>query len=287
MATTQTVRPAQAAPIRQRKPRGPITWLRAHIVQLAAAGALIYMFLPVMVVLVFSFNDPVGRFNYTWNTFSPDAWTNLCGVRGHVRLAAAVVQDRGPRHDRRDDPRHAGRVRARSPPVPRARADQPADLPADGHARGRPGFVAAHPVPEPDGDPAGLLDHPHRPHHVLHQLRRGHGEGARRRARPAARAGGDGPLRQRVARRSGGSRFPLVAARASSAGALLAFSLSFDDFIITNFNSGVARRRSRCSSGARRSAASRRRSTSSARRCSSSRSCSSPSARAVRSRRAK
>jgi spermidine/putrescine transport system permease protein len=83
MATTQTVRPQQApAPGTKRKPRGPITWLRAHIVQLAAAGALIYMFLPIVVVLVFSFNDPVGRFNYKWNTFSTEAWTNFCGVAG-------------------------------------------------------------------------------------------------------------------------------------------------------------------------------------------------------------
>ena len=55
------------------------------------------------------------------------------------------------------------------------------------------------------------------------------------------------------------------------AAALLAFSLSFDDFIITNFNQ-VLRSPSRCTSGVRRSAASRRRSTSSARRCSWSRS---------------
>ena len=68
-----------------RKPRGPIRWLRAHIVQLAAAGALIYMFLPIVVVVVFSFNDPAGRFNYEWNEFSTEAWTNLCGVAGHVR----------------------------------------------------------------------------------------------------------------------------------------------------------------------------------------------------------
>ncbi len=55
--------------------------------------------------------------------------------------------------------------------------------------------------------------------------------------RPAARAGGDGPLRRRVADVPAGHA-AAGRARASSAGALLAFSLSFDDFIITNFNSG-------------------------------------------------
>ena len=52
---------------------------------------------------------------------------------------------------------------------------------------------------EPRGHPARLLDDPDRPHHVLHQLRRRHGQGPHRRPRPAAGAGGDGPLRQRVA----------------------------------------------------------------------------------------
>ncbi len=55
---------------------------------------------------------------------------------------------------------------------------------------------------------------------------------------PTARAGGDGPLRRRDA-----DLPPDHPARwsrpASLAGALLAFSLSFDDFIITNFNSGT------------------------------------------------
>ena len=41
------------------------------------------------------------------------------------------------------------------------------------------------------------------------------------------------------------------------AAALLAFSLSFDDFIVTNFTAG-SRRRSRCSSAAARSRSSRR-----------------------------
>ena len=53
---------------------------------------------------------------------------------------------------------------------------------------------------------------------------------------------------------------PLVAP-GIAAGALLAFSLSFDDYIITNFNRRQLGRRSRCSSGARPSAAPRRRST--------------------------
>ena len=35
------------------------------------------MFLPVMVVVVFSFNEPIGRSNYTWQKFSFDAWADV------------------------------------------------------------------------------------------------------------------------------------------------------------------------------------------------------------------
>ncbi|MEO8330256.1 MAG: ABC transporter permease [Candidatus Nanopelagicales bacterium] len=52
-------------------------WARNHMIQFFAILALIYMFLPVMIVLVFSFNQPNGRFNYTWNKFSLDAWPGV------------------------------------------------------------------------------------------------------------------------------------------------------------------------------------------------------------------
>ncbi len=83
MATATESRPqVSPRPSTVRRPRGPIHWVRAHIVQLAAGAALVYMFLPVVVVVVFSFNNPVGRFNYEWNEFSTEAWTNFCGVAG-------------------------------------------------------------------------------------------------------------------------------------------------------------------------------------------------------------
>src|SRR5947207_11890585 len=43
-----------------------------------------------------------------------------------------------------------------------------------------------------------LLDDPDCAHHVLHQLRRRHRQGAARRLRPASRRGCDGPWRQRM-----------------------------------------------------------------------------------------
>jgi spermidine/putrescine transport system permease protein len=47
-----------------------------------AAIALLYLLVPIAVILVFSFNDPVGRFNFIWNEFSLDAWKDPFGVPG-------------------------------------------------------------------------------------------------------------------------------------------------------------------------------------------------------------
>ncbi|HEV2088405.1 MAG TPA: ABC transporter permease [Cryptosporangiaceae bacterium] len=74
------------------------TWVRVHVVVFAAAVALAYLFVPVLVVLAFSFNQPVGRFNYVWRGFSLDAWRGLCDVAGvcdsvllSLRLATAAT----------------------------------------------------------------------------------------------------------------------------------------------------------------------------------------------------
>ncbi len=55
-----------------------LKWLRDHTLAVYSGLALLYMFLPVAVVIVFSFNKPAGRQNTTWNHFSLDAWLNIC-----------------------------------------------------------------------------------------------------------------------------------------------------------------------------------------------------------------
>jgi spermidine/putrescine transport system permease protein len=47
-----------------------------------AALALIYLLVPIAVIIVFSFNDPVGRFNFIWDQFSLDAWKHPFAVQG-------------------------------------------------------------------------------------------------------------------------------------------------------------------------------------------------------------
>ncbi|MFE0644300.1 ABC transporter permease [Streptomyces sp. NPDC058877] len=55
-------------------------WLRKNLVVIAGLLTLAYMILPNLVVMAFSFNKPKGRFNYSWQEFSFDAWTDPCGV---------------------------------------------------------------------------------------------------------------------------------------------------------------------------------------------------------------
>jgi spermidine/putrescine transport system permease protein len=55
-------------------------WIRHHLVVIAGLLTLAYLILPNIVVMVFSFNKPAGRFNYAWQEFSTDAWKDPCGV---------------------------------------------------------------------------------------------------------------------------------------------------------------------------------------------------------------
>ena len=56
-------------------------WLRYHAVSIWAALAIAYLLIPIALIAVFSFNDPEGKFNYIWNGFSTDAWTGIFGVQ--------------------------------------------------------------------------------------------------------------------------------------------------------------------------------------------------------------
>jgi spermidine/putrescine transport system permease protein len=43
-------------------------------INVAAAFGLLYLFLPIFVIVAFSFNQPKGRFNAVWNQFTLDNW---------------------------------------------------------------------------------------------------------------------------------------------------------------------------------------------------------------------
>ena len=57
-------------------------FVRHHLLTAYAIAAFAYLLVPIAVVIAFSFNDPAGRYNYTWQGFTLDQWRNWDGVPG-------------------------------------------------------------------------------------------------------------------------------------------------------------------------------------------------------------
>jgi spermidine/putrescine transport system permease protein len=55
---------------------------RTSLLGLWAGLALLYLFLPIFVVTLFSFNDNKGRFNFTWEGFTLRHWRDPFAVQG-------------------------------------------------------------------------------------------------------------------------------------------------------------------------------------------------------------
>jgi spermidine/putrescine transport system permease protein len=63
-------------------------FVKRHVLTAYAILAFTYLMVPIAVVIAFSFNQPAGRFNYTWSGFTLDNWRNWDGVPG---LRSAMV----------------------------------------------------------------------------------------------------------------------------------------------------------------------------------------------------
>jgi spermidine/putrescine transport system permease protein len=92
MATSTSLPPVASDQAPRIRRRGPLRWIRDNIVTIAGVGAIAYLLLPNVVVTVMSFNDPVGRFNFSWNQFSLEAWANPCAVAGMCESLALSLQ---------------------------------------------------------------------------------------------------------------------------------------------------------------------------------------------------
>lgn len=55
-------------------------WLRRNSVMIVGGLIVAYMLIPIAVIAVFSFNDPAGKFNFTWQGFTFDHWSNAFGL---------------------------------------------------------------------------------------------------------------------------------------------------------------------------------------------------------------
>jgi spermidine/putrescine transport system permease protein len=68
--------------------------LGRHLLTGYAMLVFAYLLLPIAVVILFSFNDPAGRFNYVWESFTIDNWIHWDDVLG-IRNALIVSLEIG------------------------------------------------------------------------------------------------------------------------------------------------------------------------------------------------
>jgi spermidine/putrescine transport system permease protein len=75
-------------------------FVKHHILTVYSILFFAYLLLPIVVVAVFSFNNPTGKFNYTWQGFTWDNWRYWDGVPGirssiilslEIALVASIV----------------------------------------------------------------------------------------------------------------------------------------------------------------------------------------------------
>lgn len=75
---------------------GPVAWARDHVLAFVALLIFVFLLAPNIVMLVMSFNQPVGKYNYIWHQFSLNAWAHPCATGGlcaslRLSLEIAVV----------------------------------------------------------------------------------------------------------------------------------------------------------------------------------------------------
>ena len=69
-------------------------FVRRHALAAYSILFFSYLMLPIAVVIVFSFNRPKGRFNYTWEHFTIGNWTHwnaIPGIQGAVELSLEIA----------------------------------------------------------------------------------------------------------------------------------------------------------------------------------------------------
>jgi spermidine/putrescine transport system permease protein len=87
---------AEHVPARRRA--GALTrslrFARTHALTLYAMLAFAYLLLPIAIIVVFSFNDPAGKFNLTWQGFTLDNWLhpfNAPDVKEAVEVSVEIA----------------------------------------------------------------------------------------------------------------------------------------------------------------------------------------------------
>jgi spermidine/putrescine transport system permease protein len=67
-------------------------WLSEHVVLLVGLLVLVYMFVPVFIVMLMSFNDPATRQSYSFDGFTWNNWLDPCGPVGICDSVVLSIQ---------------------------------------------------------------------------------------------------------------------------------------------------------------------------------------------------
>ncbi len=86
------------AAVTARPRRNPlaVAWafVRRHVLTAYSVLFFLYLMLPIGIVIAFSFNNPIGRFNYTWQGFTWNNWRywdGVPGIRSAIELSLEVA----------------------------------------------------------------------------------------------------------------------------------------------------------------------------------------------------
>lgn len=79
------------ATTRRRGP-GPGAWLRENLVLILGIAVLVYTFVPIAIVVLMSFNEPKSRLIYRFDSFTLDNWANICADPDMCSALARSVQ---------------------------------------------------------------------------------------------------------------------------------------------------------------------------------------------------
>jgi spermidine/putrescine transport system permease protein len=83
-----------AVPARRRPLARAFAFARRQALTVYALLAFAYLLVPVVVVVLFSFNHPHGRFNYTWQGFTFDNWIHwdaVPGLRSAIEISLEIA----------------------------------------------------------------------------------------------------------------------------------------------------------------------------------------------------
>lgn len=83
---------AETSPVPRTRRRSLRTWLGEHLILGIGFLVLLYMFAPIFIVVLMSFNDPASRIGYSFDGFTLDNWLNPCAPNGMCESVVLSVQ---------------------------------------------------------------------------------------------------------------------------------------------------------------------------------------------------